>query len=95
MMEGLSTKEIYEIDFGAELADNEYITEIKLEFGTVDVGFCSNENPHIFANIRSNVKSETVIENVAKVIGNFDKYDIIKKSRWETFAYKPLPNTGF
>ena len=40
LMEDLNSKENYEINFDEELAENEYLTEIKLEFGTVDVGFC-------------------------------------------------------
>ena len=95
LMEDLSSTENYEIDFEYELADNEYVTEIKLEFGTVDVGFCSNENPHIFATIRPTVKSETTFTNTANISGEYNGVEVTDTSRWKTFAYKLLPKTGF
>ncbi len=95
LMEDLNTKENYEIDFGVELADNEYVTEIRLEFGTVDIGFCSNENPNITATVNSNVKSEDTFTNTANVSGNFDEYEVTDTSKWKTLVYKILPKTGF
>ena len=95
LMEDLNSKENYEINFDEELAENEYLTEIKLEFGTVDVGFCSNENPHIFATIKNNVKSESTFTNMADVSGNLDDYKLYDKSKWKTFCFKLLPKTGF
>ena len=95
LMEDLSSTENYEIDFEFELADNEYVTEIKLEFGTVDIGFCSNENPHIFATIRSTVKSETTFTNTANISGEYNGVEVTDTSKWKTFAYKLLPKTGF
>ncbi len=95
LMEDLNSKENYEINFDEELAENEFLTEIKLEFGTVDVGFCSNENPHIFATIKTDVKSESIFTNMADVSGNLDDYKLYDKSKWKTFCYKLLPKTGF
>ena len=95
LMEDLNSKENYEINFDEELAENEYLTEIKLEFGTVDVGFCSNENPHIFATIKNDVKSESTFTNMADVSGNLDDYKLYDKSKWKTFCFKLLPKTGF
>lgn len=95
LMEDLNSKENYEINFDEELAENEYLTEIKLEFGTVDIGFCSNENPHIFATIKNDVKSESSFINIADVSGNLDDYKVYDKSKWKTFCYKLLPKTGF
>ena len=95
LMEDLNSKENYEINFDEELAENEYLTEIKLEFGTVDVGFCSNENPHIFAMIKNDVKSESTFTNMADVSGNLDDYKLYDKSKWKTFCFKLLPKTGF
>ena len=95
LMEDLNSKENYEINFDEELAENEYLTEIKLEFGTVDVGFCSNENPHIFATIKNDVKSESTFTNMADVSGNSDDYKLYDKSKWKTFCFKLLPKTGF
>ena len=95
LMEDLNSKGNYEINFDEELAENEYLTEIKLEFGTVDVGFCSNENPHIFATIKNDVKSESTFKNMADVSGNLDDYKLYDKSKWKTFCFKLLPKTGF
>ena len=95
LMEDLNSKENYEINFDEELAQNEYLTEIKLEFGTVDVGFSSNENPHIFATIKNDVKSESTFINVANVSGNYEDYKVHDNSKWKTFCYKLLPKTGF
>lgn len=95
LMEDLNSKENYDINFEEELADNEFITEIKLEFGKVDVGFCSNNNPHITGTVRSSVKSEQCFTNIATVKGEHDGYKISKKSKWKTISYKLLPKTGF
>ena len=95
LMEDLNSKENYEINFEEELAANEDLIEIKLEFGTVDVGFCSNENPHIFATVKKEVKSESTFTNVASISGNYDEHKVYDKSKWKTFCYKLLPKTGF
>ena len=95
LMEDLDTTENYEIDFNLELADNEYVTEIKLEFGTVDIGFGSNENPHLFAKVKSELKSETTFTNTAKAYGKYNDYDVDDDSSWKTLVYRLLPKTGF
>ena len=95
LMEDLNSKENYEINFDEELAENEYLTEFKLEFGTVDIGFCSSENPHIFATIKNDVKSESTFINIADISGNLDDYKVYDKSKWKTFCFKLLPKTGF
>ena len=95
LMEDLCTLDNYEIDFEKELADNEYVTELKLYFGTVDVGFASNENPYIYAKIKEDVKSNSVFENIAKVSGDLNGYKVLDNSRWKTKTFKLLPKTGF
>ena len=94
LMEDLNSKENYEINFEEELAANEDLIEIKFEFGTVDIGFSSNENPHILATIKNDVKSESTFINVANISGNYNKYKVEDKSKWKTFCYKLLPKTG-
>lgn len=94
LMEDLNTKEDYEIDFSLELLENEYITEIKIEFENVDIGFGTNENPHIIAKIKDNVKSESTFENNISVTGKFNSHRVISESKCTTFAYKLLPKTG-
>ena len=95
MMEGLSSLENYKIDFEQELADNEYVTELKLEFGTVDVGFCSNDNPHLFAKVKDTVKSGEFFVNKVDIGGEINGYKVKDKSKWKTKAFKILPVTGF
>lgn len=95
LMEDLCTLYNYEIDFEKELADNEYVTEIKLDFEAVDVGFASNENPHIYAKIKEDVKSNSIFENLAKVSGDLNGYKVTDDSRWKTKTFKLLPKTGF
>lgn len=95
MLEDISSEENYEIDFTQELADNEYITAIKMEFGDVDVGFCSNENPHIDATVKLSVKSEASFVNSATIKGECEGYKVKDSSKWKTFVYKLLPKTGF
>ena len=95
LMEDLNSQENYEIDFEFELPDGEYVTGIKLEFDTVDVGFCSNENPHLTAKVKDTVKSETTITNTVNIIAEYNGYTILGSSAWDTFVYKLLPKTGF
>ena len=95
LMEDLNTQEDYEINFELELADNEIVTEIRLEFEKVDIGFCSNENPHLFAKVNSNLKSEDTFVNTIAVSGNFYDYKVYDNSSWKTLVYKLLPKTGF
>lgn len=95
LMEDLKTKENYEINFKEELADNEFVTEIKLKFKKVDIGFSSNENPHIEGIVKKTVKSEQYFTNIASLSGEHDNYKVTKKSKWKTVSYKLLPKTGF
>lgn len=94
LMEGLNSKENYEINFEEELSDNEYLTEIKFEFGSVDIGFCSNENPHFIGVVKETVKSESSFTNIADISGKYDNYNVYDKSKWKTIAIKYLPKTG-
>ena len=95
LMEDLKTKENYDINFKDELADNEFVTEIKLEFGKVDIGFSSNENPHIIGIVKATVKSGEIFTNKANVSGNYDEFKVQDKSKWKKKSYKLLPKTGF
>ena len=95
LMEDLNSKENYEINFEKELAENEFLTEIKFDFGTVEKGFNSNENPHVTGKVKENVKSEEIITNTANVFGEFEGYKVTDTSKWKTFCFKFLPKTGF
>lgn len=94
MLEDINTKTTEEIDFSKELSDNEFITNIKLDFGSVDIGFKSEEDTLIFAKVNSNVKSGDVFENKVCLQANFKGYNLSKSSNWKTRVYKVLPLTG-
>lgn len=94
LMEDLSSKENTQVDFIKELSDNEYITEIKLEFKKVDIGFEEENKPKIYAKVNSKAKSEAEFVNIAYLEGEYDGYKITKESKWKTLIYKILPLTG-
>lgn len=94
MFEDINTKSTDEIDFTKELSDNEYITNIKLDFGTVDVGFKSEDDTVIFANVNSNVKSGETFENKVYLKSSYKGYNLNDFSAWKTKVYKVLPLTG-
>ena len=94
MLEDINTKTTEEIDFSKELSDNEFITNIKLDFGSVDIGFKSEEDTLIFAKVNSNVKSGDVFENKVCLQASFKGYNLSKSSNWKTRVYKVLPLTG-
>ena len=94
MFEDINTKSTDEIDFTKELSDNEYITNIKLDFGTVDVGFKSEDDTLIFAKVNSNVKSGDIFENRVYLSANYKGYGLNDVSGWKTKVYKVLPLTG-
>ena len=93
-MEDISTTQNEEIDFSKELADNEYITNIKLDFGTVDVGFQSENDASIFAKVNSKVKRDDIFENKVTLTSNYNGQYLVKDSSWKTKIFKILPVTG-
>ena len=94
LLEDINTKKSDEIDLKNEISENEYITNIKLDFENVGSGFESEEDTLIFANVNLNVKSGDVFENNVKLTAKFDGIDILKNSSWKTKVYKVLPLTG-
>ena len=95
LMEDLKSKENYEINFEDEISQDEYITNIKIEFNTVDIGFSSNENLHITGIVKETVKSEESFTNVVDISGSYQGYKVYDKEKCKTTAYKFLPRTGF
>ena len=93
-LEGLDTKKSEEIDFSKELSSNEYITSIKIDFGTVNTGFSSEQQMSLFAKVNSDVKRDDVFQNTAILTGKYNGIDIIKDSTWKTKVYEILPLTG-
>ena len=94
MLEDIDTKKSDEIDFSKELSDNEYITNIKVDFGTVDVGFKSEDDTLLFAKVNQDIKSGDVFENKVSLKSNYDGYNLEKNSNWKTKIYRVLPLTG-
>lgn len=94
LLEDISTTNAEEIDFSKELSDNEYITNIKLDFGTVDVGFKSEKETSLYAKVNANVKHDDLFENKVTLTSNFKGYHLSKQSSWKTKIYKILPLTG-
>ena len=90
------------IDFTkVELAEDEFITDFKVKFGTVKAGFEAIEKPFIFAKVLPTVKAEDRWVNYTKLTGNYKDKELEDKAEWETTSYykkleiKKLPKTGF
>ena len=90
------------IDFTTvDLADNEYITDFKVEFGTVMAGFEAVEKPFIFAKVLPTVKPDDRWVNYTSLTGIYKEHELEDKAEWPTISYgkkleiKKLPRTGF
>lgn len=94
LMEDLPSTENHQINFKKELADNEFITEIKFDFKTVDIGFKSETSPQMYAKVNENVKSEDTFVNESYIVGEYKGYKVEDESKWKTMCYKVLPLTG-
>lgn len=90
------------IDFAkVELDADEFITDFKVEFGTVMSGFEALEKPFIFAKVLPTVKPEDRWVNYTTLTGNYNEHELEDKAEWPTISYgkkleiKKLPRTGF
>ena len=90
------------IDFTkVELAEDEFITDFKVEFGTVMPGFEAVEKPFIFCKVLPTVKAEDKWTNRTSLTGNYKEHKLEDKAEWTTKSYakkltiKKLPKTGF
>lgn len=90
------------IDFTkVELDEDEFITDYKIEFGTVMPGFEAIEKPFIFAKVLPTVKAEDKWVNHTSLIGNYKEHKLEDKAEWTITSYtkklevKKLPRTGF
>ena len=84
-----------EIDFTKELSSNEYITNVKIDFGKVDIDFKCETPIFMYAKVKESVNRDDVFENKVQLTGNYKGYNLIKNSSWKTKIYKILPKTGF
>ena len=94
LLEDISCKISEEVDFTKELVDNEYITNIKLDFGTVDVGFKTENETIIKAKVNSNVKRDDIFENKVVLTSEYKGYKLSKLSSCKTIVFEILPLTG-
>ncbi len=94
LLENISTKNSEVIDLKKELADNEYITNLKLEFGTVEKGFQTENTTKLYAIVNDGVANNSEFENKVNLKSNYKGYNLEKTSKWKTKIYKILPLTG-
>lgn len=85
------------IDFTkVKLAKDEYITDFKLEFGTVKPGFEAVQKPILYTKVLPNVKANEKWENNTFLTGTYKHHNLEDKAKWPTTSYEiKLPRTGF
>lgn len=97
----LSSNENTYIDLSnIHLEEGEKITEIKVSFGNVKVGFENIEKPHIFMKANENLEDNTIIENYTILEGYDKEYKVCDEDHTTSIVYnvveqKKLPRTGF
>lgn len=101
LKDNLNTKTNNYIDFSnLELEADEYVTDFKADFGTVDVGFESVINPYIFVRVNSNVQNDDIFTNKTRIEGYNKTYMVWYEDNHTTKVYekeievKKLPRTG-
>lgn len=99
--DGLSSKVSYTLDCGREnlkLAADEYVTEFRFHFGTVQPGFCEETGPTIFVTTLANLKNGYRIVNRTDAGGRTGEEWVIGKDSWITVVWNKdrgdLPKTG-
>ena len=90
------------IDFtSVSLEDDEFITDFKVEFGTVKAGFEAIEKPFIFAKVLPTAQPEDKWTNYTTLTGDYKEHHLEDKAEWKTTSYgkkleiTKLPRTGF
>ena len=84
-----------------ELEYDEFITDYKVEFGTVDPGFQAVEKPFIFCRVLGTVKADDKWVNYTSLTGNYKEHKLEDKAGWSITSYfkkleiDKLPTTGF
>ena len=101
LKDNLNTQVNNYIDFSnLELETDEYVTEFKADFGTVDVGFESVIDPYIFTRVNSYVQNDDVFTNKTRIEGYNKTYMVWDEDEHTTKVYekeinvKKLPRTG-
>lgn len=88
---GLHTNVEYTIDLTGDalgLASNEYVTDFKLEFGTVDAGFAADTDPYIKVKVNDDLDAGTQIVNTTDVGGRKGHEWTYDRDSWITVVYK-------
>ena len=101
LKENLNSKVNNFVDFEEiELQEGEIITDYKLEFGTVPVGFKAETTPFMFAKVKSTVKADDKWTNKVSLTATYLDVKLEDKDDWTTISYgkeleiKKLPKTG-
>ena len=100
LKDNLFTNQVYEIDCTKGLMAGEYITDIKYEFGTVDVGFSEVERPFIYCRTYENLPNGYQFTNRVEVGGWHEMQKVMAEDSYTTIIYAPpidkkLPKTGY
>ena len=101
-----STEQNNFIDFTTVQSGDSYITDFKVEFGTVKPGFEAVEKPFIFAKVLPTVKANDTWTNYTKIestytSNNGNTKELKSHDDWTTTSYSAklsitkLPKTGF
>lgn len=97
----LKTTENNYIDLSnIHLEEGEKITEVKINFGAVKIGFSNIEKPHIFMQMNSNLENDTKIKNYTILEGYINNFKVCDEDTAISTIYniiekKKLPRTGF
>ncbi|MBO5004941.1 MAG: hypothetical protein J6D03_06855 [Clostridia bacterium] len=80
--------------------DDEYVTEFKADFGTVDIGFESVIDPCIFTTVNADVENDDSFINKTRLEGYNKGFMVWDEDEHKTKVYKEevrikkLPRTG-
>ncbi len=101
MEDNLSSMTSHTLDCGREalrLAANEYVTEFRFNFGTVQPGFHETTSPTIYVTTVANLENGYRIINRTSVGGRIGEEWIVAKDSWITVVWAKergeLPKTG-
>lgn len=91
LKDNLFTDKMYEIDLTQGLQSDEYVTDIKFEFGTVDIGFREVEKEFIYAKVNSNLPDGYQFTNTVTVGGKYEMQTTSAKDMFTTIVRNPKP----
>lgn len=101
LKDNLFTDRVYEINCTKGLMAGEYITDIKFDFGTVDVGFREVERPFLYCKTYNNLPNGYQFTNQVEVGGTYEMQKVTAEDTFTTKIYAPtvdrgkLPKTGY